>query len=118
MFDIVATGWSRNTAEAFRAAFEAHLEETKAQVEVFASLEEKVPGKDCDGIAGIIEEVIDAVVLLTDESAGDRVDASILLTGATGYIGGRLLRSLEERGHAVRCLARQPEKVAPTQADH
>jgi uncharacterized protein YbjT (DUF2867 family) len=40
--------------------------------------------------------------------------ASILLTGATGYIGGRLLRSLEEGGHAVRCLARQPAKVAPT----
>jgi len=41
------------------------------------------------------------------------MDVSILLTGATGYIGGRLLRSLEDRGHAVRCLARQPEKVAP-----
>jgi uncharacterized protein YbjT (DUF2867 family) len=40
--------------------------------------------------------------------------ASILLTGATGYIGGRLLRSLEECGHAVRCLARRPAKVAPT----
>jgi uncharacterized protein YbjT (DUF2867 family) len=35
----------------------------------------------------------------------------ILLTGATGYIGGRLLRSLEEGGHEVRCLARQPTKV-------
>jgi uncharacterized protein YbjT (DUF2867 family) len=42
------------------------------------------------------------------------MNASILLTGATGYIGGRLLQSLEEGGHAVRCLARQPEKVAPT----
>jgi uncharacterized protein YbjT (DUF2867 family) len=42
--------------------------------------------------------------------------ASILLTGATGYVGGRLLRSLEEGGHAVRCLARQPAKVAPTTA--
>jgi uncharacterized protein YbjT (DUF2867 family) len=41
------------------------------------------------------------------------MDVSILLTGATGYIGGRLLRSLEDGGHAVRCLARQPEKVAP-----
>lgn len=40
--------------------------------EVFASLEEKVRGKDCDGIAGIIEEVIAAVVLLTDESAGEQ----------------------------------------------
>src|SRR5512145_1041468 len=38
----------------------------------------------------------------------------ILLTGATGYIGGRLLRRLEEGGHAVRCLARQPARVAAT----
>jgi uncharacterized protein YbjT (DUF2867 family) len=38
----------------------------------------------------------------------------ILLTGATGYIGGRLLRSLEEGGHVVRCLARRPAKVATT----
>ena len=40
--------------------------------------------------------------------------ARVLLTGATGYIGGRLLRSLEERGHAVRCLARQAARVAPS----
>jgi uncharacterized protein YbjT (DUF2867 family) len=33
----------------------------------------------------------------------------ILLTGATGYIGGRLLKELEGRGRQVRCLARQPE---------
>jgi len=33
----------------------------------------------------------------------------ILLTGATGYVGGRLLKALEEAGHAVRCLARRPE---------
>jgi uncharacterized protein YbjT (DUF2867 family)/tryptophan-rich sensory protein len=33
----------------------------------------------------------------------------ILLTGATGYIGGRLLKELETRGHRVRCLARHPE---------
>jgi lipocalin/uncharacterized protein YbjT (DUF2867 family)/ligand-binding SRPBCC domain-containing protein len=36
----------------------------------------------------------------------------ILLTGASGYIGSRLLRVLEEDGCAVRCLARQPERVA------
>jgi uncharacterized protein YbjT (DUF2867 family) len=35
----------------------------------------------------------------------------ILLTGATGYIGGRLLQLLEEDGAAVRCLARRPERV-------
>jgi ferritin-like metal-binding protein YciE len=48
------------SADELRAAFEAHLEETKVQVDrleqVFASLDEKVRGKHCDGIAGIIEE--------------------------------------------------------------
>jgi ferritin-like metal-binding protein YciE len=43
-----------------RAAFEEHLEETRGQVErleqVFASLDEKVRGKHCEGIAGIIDE--------------------------------------------------------------
>jgi uncharacterized protein YbjT (DUF2867 family) len=34
---------------------------------------------------------------------------TILLTGATGYVGGRLLPLLEERGHRVRCMARRPD---------
>jgi len=33
----------------------------------------------------------------------------ILLTGASGYIGGRLLPSLENQGYRLRCLARRPE---------
>ncbi|NIM52227.1 MAG: DUF2867 domain-containing protein [Gemmatimonadales bacterium] len=32
-----------------------------------------------------------------------------LLTGATGYVGGRLLAELQARGIPVRCLARRPE---------
>ena len=32
----------------------------------------------------------------------------ILLTGASGYIGGRLLSELEERGERVRCLVQHP----------
>lgn len=36
----------------------------------------------------------------------------ILLTGATGYVGGRLLQSLEAQGRRVRCLARRPEFLA------
>ncbi|MFC2172416.1 SDR family oxidoreductase [Acidobacteriota bacterium] len=36
-------------------------------------------------------------------------EKTILLTGATGYVGGRLLRVLEEKGTRVRCLARRPE---------
>lgn len=33
----------------------------------------------------------------------------ILLTGATGYVGGRLLKTLEAKGYPVRCLVRRPE---------
>ena len=33
----------------------------------------------------------------------------ILLTGATGYVGGRLLRALEADGRRLRCMARRPE---------
>src|SRR6188474_346449 len=43
-----------------RQAFESHLQETQGQIErleqVFENLDEKVRGKHCDGIAGIIEE--------------------------------------------------------------
>jgi uncharacterized protein YbjT (DUF2867 family) len=37
---------------------------------------------------------------------------TVLVTGATGYIGGRLVPSLLEAGHGVRVLARTPEKLA------
>jgi uncharacterized protein YbjT (DUF2867 family) len=43
-----------------------------------------------------------------EPTAGKR----ILLTGATGYVGGRLLSLLEQRGALVRCLARRPEAFA------
>ena len=35
----------------------------------------------------------------------------ILLTGATGYIGGRLAPMLLDAGHRVRCLTRSPDKL-------
>lgn len=41
------------------------------------------------------------------------VNRVILLTGATGYVGGRLLKALEARGERVRCLARRPEFLRP-----
>lgn len=37
----------------------------------------------------------------------------VLLTGGTGYIGGRLLPLLERRGHRLRCLPRRPENLRP-----
>ena len=36
----------------------------------------------------------------------------ILLTGATGYVGGRLLQPLLDAEYEVRCLARRPEVLA------
>jgi uncharacterized protein YbjT (DUF2867 family) len=35
----------------------------------------------------------------------------ILLTGATGYVGGRLLADFEKRNVVVRCLARRPDEL-------
>ena len=37
-------------------------------------------------------------------------DQLILLTGATGFIGGRLLRRFQEQGIRLRCLVRSPKK--------
>jgi uncharacterized protein YbjT (DUF2867 family) len=36
----------------------------------------------------------------------------VLVTGATGYIGGRLVPRLLARGHQVRCVARHPDRLA------
>ena len=48
------------TSPELRAAFQDHLEETRGHVErleqCFANLQEKVRGKHCDGVAGILEE--------------------------------------------------------------
>jgi len=46
-----------------------------------------------------------------ESAAGSR--PRILLTGATGYVGGRLLHALLERGVGVRCFARRPEAIPP-----
>ena len=37
----------------------------------------------------------------------------VLLTGASGYIGGRLLKALENGGWPVRCVARRPDFLRP-----
>ena len=37
----------------------------------------------------------------------------ILLTGPTGYVGGRLLKVLEENNFRLRCLARRPDLLCP-----
>ncbi|WP_372846911.1 NAD(P)H-binding protein, partial [Pontiella sp.] len=39
---------------------------------------------------------------------------NILLTGATEYVGGKLLKRLESQGHQVNCLVRTPSKMGHT----
>ena len=40
----------------------------------------------------------------------------VLLTGASGYVGGRLLKALEKSGVRLRCLARLPDYLRPRAA--
>ena len=65
-----------------RDAFEMHREETQGHVErleqVFESLDEKVRGKHCDGIAGIIEEGKSVMEEVFDETS---MDACLIASG-------------------------------------
>src|SRR6185503_14397495 len=65
-----------------RTAFETHLEETRGHVDrlerVFESLDEKIRGKHCDGIAGIIEEGKSVMEEDFDEST---MDACLIASG-------------------------------------
>jgi ferritin-like metal-binding protein YciE len=65
-----------------RQAFENHLKETHGQIgrleQVFESLDEKVRGKHCDGIAGIIEEGKSIMAEDFDETT---MDACLIAAG-------------------------------------
>jgi ferritin-like metal-binding protein YciE len=67
------------TSGELRAAFEQHLEETRGHVdrltEVLEGLGEKVRGKHCDGMAGIIEE---AKTILDEDVQPDTLDACLI----------------------------------------
>ena len=70
------------TADGLRKAFEGHLKETRGHValleQVFASLDEKVRGKHCDGIAGIIQE---GQSVMEEDFDDDTMDACLIASG-------------------------------------
>ncbi|MCU0880571.1 MAG: NAD(P)H-binding protein [Pirellulaceae bacterium] len=45
------------------------------------------------------------------------VPTTVLLTGASGYVGGRLIALLEQQPVVLRCLARNPDKLRPLVKD-
>ncbi|HWD73970.1 MAG TPA: DUF2867 domain-containing protein [Solirubrobacteraceae bacterium] len=47
----------------------------------------------------------------TGPGEGGEGGVQILLTGASGYVGGHLLRRLEQSHHRVRCLTRRPANL-------
>lgn len=48
----------------------------------------------------------------------DTPKKNILITGASGLIGSKLIRSLQEKGHHVSVLSRSPEKIKGVKAFH
>jgi uncharacterized protein YbjT (DUF2867 family) len=50
------------------------------------------------------------------QNAHEQKRPVVLLTGASGYVGGKLLPILEAKGVTLRCLARNPEKLRPVVA--
>jgi len=90
-----------------RQAFERHLEETEGQIErleqVFENLGEKVRGKHCDGIAGIIDEGKSIMEEDFDEAT---MDACLIAAGqrAEHYemaAYGTLVAWAQAMGHAA-----------------
>lgn len=47
------------------------------------------------------------------ESSNLLIPSVVLLTGATGYVGGRMLPMFEKQPLTLRCLARNPDKLRP-----
>ena len=48
---------------------------------------------------------------MTNSTPAAQHDTLVLVTGATGYVGGRLVPRLLEAGYRVRCMARSPGKL-------
>jgi ferritin-like metal-binding protein YciE len=70
------------TSPDLREALESHLQETQGHVDrieqIFGALDEKVRGKHCEGIAGIIEE---GKAIMEEDFDGNTMDAALIAAG-------------------------------------
>src|SRR4026209_2530473 len=98
-----------------RQAFESHLEETQGQIErleqVFESLDDKVRGKHCDGIAGIIEE---GKSIMEEDFDETTMDACLIAAGQSAEhyemaAYGTLVARAQPRGNTA--AARLPQQT-------
>ena len=51
-------------------------------------------------------------------NSADNSKQNILITGASGLIGSKLIRSLQDKGHSVTVLSRNPENIRGARAFH
>ena len=70
------------TSSKLRLAFDTHLDETRNQIgrleDAFGLLDEKVRGKHCDGIEGILEE---GKSVMEEDFEGETMDACLIASG-------------------------------------
>jgi ferritin-like metal-binding protein YciE len=106
-----------------RQAFATHLQETQGQIgrleQVFESLDEKVRGKHCDGIAGIIEE---GKSIMEEDFDDITMDACLIAAGqrAEHYemaAYGTLVAWAEAMGHTEAAKLLQQTLDEETAAD-
>lgn len=112
-----------SSSRELQEAFESHLEETRAQVErleqVFELLDEKVRGKHCEGIAGIVEE---GKAIMQEDFDDSTMDACLIAAGqrAEHYemaAYGTLIAWANAMGHAEAATLLQETLNEETAAD-
>jgi ferritin-like metal-binding protein YciE len=93
-YQSIAEDGERASSDELKEAFEKHLEQTKGHVQrleqVFEELGEKIKGKTCQAMKGLIEEGSDVLKADGEESV---LDAAIIV----GCAKGRALRDRQLR---------------------
>src|ERR1022692_4923823 len=79
------------------------------------SINGKIPLRILSAKRHVSQPGVRTKTMLPPESKRPEVSNApiVLLTGASGYVGGRLISLLEQQPVILRCLARIPDKLRP-----